>query len=119
MSSPRSAIIGSAALLLLAACQRHEDVAPHGSVTANGFTFRPATATLLDDDLALPDGPGVEAVRNNCTSCHSAAMMLSQPKLTPEQWKAEVEKMVKAYHAPIDPAAVPAIEGYLNGLPGS
>ena len=109
----------AAALLLLAACHgRQQERSVPGSVTANGFTLTTASATLIDDDLTLPDGPGVEAVRNNCTGCHSAAMILSQPKLTPAQWQAEVEKMVKAYHAPVDSAAVPAIEAYLNGLRG-
>ena len=45
-------------------------------------------------------------------------MILSQPKLTPAQWQAEVEKMQKAYHAPLAAKDVPAILGYLNGLRG-
>lgn len=118
MSSPHKAIV--AGLLLLAACQRHgQEPAAPGTVTGGGFTLRPATATLLDDDVPLPEASGVDAVRNNCTGCHSAAMILSQPRLTPEQWKTEVEKMVKVYRAPVDTKAVPAIEGYLNGLPGA
>lgn len=90
------------------------------AVTANGFTLTAASADLPADDLDFADRPGVDALRANCTSCHSPAMILSQPSLTREQWQAEVEKMQKVYHAPVEPKAVPAIVGYLSALkPGS
>ena len=54
----------------------------------------------------MPAGPGVEAVTTNCLSCHSPAMILTQPRLTRQVWEAEVEKMAKVYKAPIDQAVV-------------
>ena len=110
----------AAAALALAGCQdRAAPPTPTAtSVTANGVTLTSVGATLPADDVALPAGPGRDAVEANCTSCHSPAMIVSQPKLIHAQWVAEVEKMQKAYHAPIDPQAVPAIVKYLGGLSG-
>jgi len=51
-------------------------------------------------------GPGSEAVNNNCLACHSAGMVLTQPALSKEQWHGEVEKMRTDYKAPIDPKDV-------------
>lgn len=87
-----------------------------GRPPQSDVTFHAETIALPFDDAALPDAPGVAAVRANCTACHSAAMILSQPRLTPAQWQAEVEKMQHAYHAPVAAADVPAILGYLSGL---
>lgn len=80
---------------------------------ADSFAFRNTSITLPEDTTTLPDGPGVEAVTTNCLACHSAAMILTQPRLTRKVWEAEVEKMAKVYKAPIDPAAVPQIVDYL------
>ena len=46
-----------------------------------------------------PDGPGSDLVNGNCLACHSAGMVLTQPALSPMQWRAEVEKMRTAYKA--------------------
>lgn len=115
MSSwPRLAL----AALLLAGCHRAPP-APPGSVTANGVTLTPASIELPSDDRDLPEAPGADAVRQNCTACHSTGMILSQPPLTRAQWQAEVEKMQKAYHAPVDAKAVPGIVDYLARLSGT
>jgi hypothetical protein len=68
-------------------------------------------------DRMFPDGPGSDLVNGNCLACHSAGMVLTQPALSPAQWRAEVEKMRTAYKAPIDPKDFDAIVGYLVGLP--
>ena len=88
--------------LFLAACQQ-----------ADSFAFQNTSITLPDDITTLPDGPGVAAVTTNCTSCHSPAMILTQPRLTRKAWEGEVEKMAKVYKAPIDQTAVPKIVDYL------
>lgn len=116
------AVALAAALLLVLgpprdrAVPRPAPTAEPGGVTAGGFTLRAAGIELPTDDVTLPPGPHVEAVTANCTACHSAAMITSQPPLTRVQWQAEVEKMQKTYHAPVDPAAVPAIVDYLTAL---
>lgn len=61
-------------------------------------------------------GAGSEALNNNCLACHSAGMVLTQPALSKEQWHAEVEKMLYAYKAPIDPKDIDAIVNSLMGV---
>lgn len=91
-----------AALLLLAGCDRAPTV-----------QFADASITLPDDPNDLPEGPGKQAVIENCTACHSPSTMLQQPRVPREKWEATVAKMVKLYKAPVDPAAVPAIVDYM------
>ena len=64
----------------------------------------------------FPDAPGSDVVNNNCLACHSAGMVLTQPALSKEQWRAEVDKMRTAYKAPIDPKDVDAVVDYLVRL---
>jgi mono/diheme cytochrome c family protein len=42
----------------------------------------------------LPDGEGVEIAKESCLSCHGPEL-ISQQRLTSNQWTAEVEKMVR------------------------
>ena len=67
-------------------------------------------------DRAFPGGPEAEAINNNCLTCHSAGMVLTQPRLTRAQWQAEVDKMIHTYKAPVDPADIDAIVAYLASL---
>jgi mono/diheme cytochrome c family protein len=66
----------------------------------------------------FPNGPGADAINNNCLACHSADMVLYQPALSMTQWHAEVDKMRAAYKAPIDPKDVDAIVDYLVSTKG-
>jgi hypothetical protein len=66
----------------------------------------------------FPNGPGADAVNNNCLACHSADMVLNQPALPMMEWQAEVDKMHAAYKAPIDPKDVHAILDYLVSVKG-
>lgn len=90
------------ALLLLAAC----DSAP-------SVVFKDASLTLPDDPMELPEGPGRDAVLENCTACHSPSTLLQQPKVPREKWESIIGKMKKLYKAPVEDAAVPAIAGYM------
>ena len=70
-------------------------------------------------DLPFGDrmyGPGSDVVNGNCLACHSAGMVLTQPALSPMQWRAEVEKMRTAYKAPIDAKDIDTIVNYLVAL---
>jgi hypothetical protein len=85
-----------------------------------GAGFGTVTVKLPPILVALKPGPGVEAVRDNCQTCHSAAYIYTQPALTQAQWTAEVVKMKGPYGAPIADRDVAAIVGYLvavNGKP--
>lgn len=88
--------------LALAACDSGPKVA-----------FANANVTLPDDPVDLPEGPGRDAVIENCTACHSPSTMLQQPKVPREKWESIVGKMKKLYKAPVDEAAVPAIVDYM------
>lgn len=67
---------------------------------------------------ALPNGPGVTVVYDNCLACHSAGMILNQPVMPKAAWEAEVSKMRNVYKAPIDDKDVPAIVDYLTAVKG-
>ena len=67
----------------------------------------------------FPDGPGADAINNNCLACHSAGMVLNQPSLPKAVWEAEVEKMRATYKAPIDATDVDAILAYLVSIKGA
>ena len=77
----------------------------------------PISYELPPETAAFRPGPGVEVVMNNCTGCHSADYIATQPRgpnYKENFWKAEVNKMIKSYGAPIDEADVPKIVEYLS-----
>jgi sulfite dehydrogenase (cytochrome) subunit B len=76
----------------------------------------PVTYTLPDETAAFKPGPNLDVVQNNCTACHSADYINTQPrglKFKKDFWQAEVTKMIKVYGAPIDDADVGKIVDYL------
>jgi sulfite dehydrogenase (cytochrome) subunit B len=74
----------------------------------------PKAYELPDETATFKAGPGVEFAENNCTACHSADYINFQPpKKGAAFWEAEVQKMIKAYHAPIEEADAKAIADYL------
>lgn len=89
--------------LLLSACHQRDKA-----------MFDNASVALPEDTVQLPDGPNVDLVRAACAGCHSAEMILTQPRLDAKAWTATVEKMAKVYKAPIDPKDVPRIVAYLD-----
>jgi sulfite dehydrogenase (cytochrome) subunit B len=86
-----------------------------------GLVFASATAapvsyTLPDETAAFKPGPNLEVVQNNCTACHSADYINTQPRgptFKKDFWQAEVTKMIKVYGAPIDDADAAKIVDYL------
>jgi sulfite dehydrogenase (cytochrome) subunit B len=74
----------------------------------------PVSYTLPDETAAFKPGPNLEVVQNNCTACHSADYINTQPRgLKKDFWQAEVTKMIKVYGAPIEDADVGKIVDYL------
>jgi sulfite dehydrogenase (cytochrome) subunit B len=76
----------------------------------------PVNYTLPEETAAFGPGPNLEVVQNNCTACHSADYIKTQPQgatFKKEFWLAEVTKMIKLYGAPIDDADVGKIVEYL------
>ena len=81
--------------------------------------LKPVKIDLPDSDRMFPDGPGADAINNNCLACHSAGMVLNQPALSKQAWTTEVHKMINNYKAPIAPEDVGAIVDYLTALKGA
>jgi mono/diheme cytochrome c family protein len=85
-----------------------------------GFTTgshaAPVSYMLPEETAAFRPGPNLEVVQNNCTACHSADYINTQPrgpKFKKDFWQAEVTKMIKVYGAPINDADVGKIVDYL------
>ena len=77
----------------------------------------PVSFTLPDETAAFKPGANLDVVQNNCTACHSADYIKTQPqgeKFKKDFWQAEVTKMIKVYGAPIDEADVGKIVEYLS-----
>jgi sulfite dehydrogenase (cytochrome) subunit B len=76
----------------------------------------PVVYKLPEETAAFKPGPNLDLVKNNCTGCHSADYVNTQPrnvKSKKDFWQAEVTKMIKIYGAPINEADVPKIVEYL------
>jgi hypothetical protein len=76
----------------------------------------PVNYTLSEETAAFKPGPNVDVAQNNCTACHSADYIRTQPrgeKFKRDFWQAEVTKMIKVYGAPIDEKDAATIVDYL------
>jgi hypothetical protein len=85
-------------------------------VAAGSLSAKPTAYKLPAETAKFKPGPNVEIVQNNCTSCHSADYVQTQPrgpKFKKDFWTAEVNKMIKVYGAPIDQADIGKIVDYL------
>ena len=81
-----------------------------GSVTAAPVNYK-----TPDETAAFKPGPNLELVKGNCTACHSADYVATQPPMKNRKdfWQAEVTKMIKVYGAPIADADIGKIVDYL------
>ena len=82
------------------------------------FVLKSEDVTLPQSERGLPEGAGRDVVENNCFTCHSGGMILTQPPLPKAAWEAEVTKMRNVYKAPVDEKDVPAIVEYLTAVKG-
>jgi hypothetical protein len=76
----------------------------------------PISYELPPETAAFKPGPNLDVVVNNCSACHSADYIATQPRgprFKEEFWRAEVNKMIKVYGAPIAEADVAKIVEYL------
>lgn len=73
-----------------------------------------APASAAEEDIALPDGPGREAVERNCAACHSLDYIpMNHPIFDRDGWRKEVDKMINAMGAPISPEDAETITVWL------
>jgi hypothetical protein len=82
-------------------------------------TFKSVDVDLPFGDRMFPDGPGSDAINNNCLACHSAGMVLNQPPLPRTTWQSEVTKMRAVYKAPISDEDAASIVDYLTRIKGA
>jgi hypothetical protein len=73
---------------------------------------------LPASDEPFPPGSGVDIASSQCLICHSAGMVLTQPPLKKEEWRAEILKMRSVYGAPIPDDQVDALSEYLKDING-
>ncbi len=82
-------------------------------------SLKPDNFDMPDDSaITFPTGPGGEEISNNCLACHSADHVMNQPPMDREHWHEVVEKMIKAYKAPITEQDAAAVVDYLVRVKG-
>ena len=74
----------------------------------------PAAKYPDENRVQLKDGPNKALVVGRCAACHSQDYIpMNSPFLDRKGWEAEVNKMIKAYGAPMEPDEVAKIVDYL------
>jgi cytochrome c553 len=74
----------------------------------------PAVAPADEGEIKLKDGPGKDELVANCATCHSLDYIpMNSPFLDRKGWEAEVNKMIKAFGAPVSAEDAPKIVNYL------
>jgi cytochrome c5 len=73
---------------------------------------------LPANDAPFPPGIGADIASSQCLICHSAGMVLTQPPLKKDEWRAEIIKMRSAYGAPIPDDQVDGLSEYLKNING-
>jgi cytochrome c5 len=73
---------------------------------------------LPSSDESFPPGNGAEIANSQCLICHSAGMILTQPPLKKDEWRAEIMKMRTAYGAPIPEDQADGLAQYLKQISG-
>ena len=73
-----------------------------------------APAAPDENRVQLKDGPDRNLVIGRCAACHSQDYIpMNSPFLDRKGWEAEVNKMVKAFGAPMEPEEMTRIVDYL------
>ena len=82
---------------------------------------RPWTIVRVElpaSDKSFPPGIGADVASSQCLNCHSAGMVLTQPPLKKDEWRAEIMKMRSTYGAPIPEDQVEGLAEYLKNING-
>jgi hypothetical protein len=87
--------------------------------SGNGVSLRSVNFDFPDSDRGFPGGDAAQTTIDNCTACHSPGMILNQPALTADQWRAEVDHMRRDFKAPVAADDVAAIVAYLTAIKGA
>ena len=87
----------------------------------NGTESTPAMIETTDLNAIrteLPNAPGYDLFKTNCTSCHSARYVQMQPEFPEKTWTAIVTKMQKSFGAPVSDSSAKEIVKYLMAIKG-
>jgi sulfite dehydrogenase (cytochrome) subunit B len=85
-----------------------------GMIAIFGFAAR------AEDAVMLKDAPGRDGVEGYCAACHSLDYVrINGGFLNRKGWESEVDKMIKAYGAPIGAADAKTIVDYLTANYGN
>jgi cytochrome c553 len=112
---PKSRILICAVLLVAAM----GGFSGHAKAASQLTEFTSVKVDLPIGDQMFPDGQNSDAINNNCLACHSAGMVLTQPRLPRKAWEAEVDKMRNVYRAPVEDEDAKAIVDYLTRIRGT
>ena len=85
--------------------------------TANAV-MRAVEVQLPAGASTFPPGPGADLANQQCVMCHSVDMVMRQPPLSFDTWKAEVVTMRTVYGAPLPPEQIDDIARYLTTING-
>ena len=107
-----AALVGSRYLpeSLAAQAERQSDLVP--------VRFEALKVNLPASTALFPAGKGSEIANANCLICHSVGMVLRQPPLTVDEWRAEITKMKTAFGAPIPADQIGELADYLGTVDG-
>jgi hypothetical protein len=110
----RTLLLTSLSLALAAACTNHEQHFVGGPPE-----IIDSVQELEEIKVELPQAGNVALVEQYCVPCHSLRYIEMQPELTHKAWEKIVDKMIKAYGAPIpDSQTAAAIVDYLWAVRG-
>jgi cytochrome c5 len=85
---------------------------------AQALTFHTESQQLPESHRVFPgNDAGANAANGSCLMCHSAGMVMTQPRLSSDAWRAEVNKMRNTFKAPIPEDKVETLVKYLAALP--
>ena len=90
-------------------------IAAFGVVAARAV---PVVYKLPEETAAFKPGPNLDVVQANCTGCHSADYISSQPPMPRKFWDAEVKKMIEKYAAPTPAEVTATLAEYLTATYG-
>jgi mono/diheme cytochrome c family protein len=92
--------------------------APSGKKDEASRQWAIVRVELPASDETFPPGVGANIATSQCLICHSAGMVLRQPPLTKDEWRAEIMKMRSAYGAPLPDDQVDGLSEYLKSIGG-
>ena len=90
------------------------------SILASLFALLLGVSAQAEEGVLLRAGAGQNVVEGYCGACHSLDYLrMNASFLDRKGWEAEVNKMIKVFGAPIEPANAKIIINYLAANYGS